>query len=298
LADRIGVQADSYVLCNPPYSLVEDNLADDWAQRYVSSENGRTGRETYAARTRTLKHFFDMMRQRMEPLPAPVNMCQITEFANPKTGEPFTFDRDQAKYGLNGQTHGRVTLYCCPHDQVIGVTTIQGIGWRGLSTAEIEATHGQGVFTQRVFAHNYTVGQAPSCGEEPHYYGYYSNHWRNKEGFTVDENTFWSPASPRAKVRIGQGWYASSTLGKLASVFLFPLLLITKAVLEMKPVPLHGSPPKGWKIPIAAPELPEPFQPIALRFGKASPQFDEGHDPAGNARMSNEAQMRSIDQAL
>ncbi|WP_425332386.1 T6SS effector phospholipase Tle3 domain-containing protein, partial [Ralstonia pseudosolanacearum] len=79
--------------------------------------------------------------------------------------------------GLNGKTCGRVTLYSCPHDQVISATTVRGIGWRGMSDAEVKATGGAGVFTQRVFASGFAVGQWN--GDKPPVYDTWKDDWRS-----------------------------------------------------------------------------------------------------------------------
>jgi hypothetical protein len=41
--------------------------------------------------------------------------------------------------GQDRDNRGRVFLYCNPHDQVIGATPVQGMGWQGVSKA---AGHG------------------------------------------------------------------------------------------------------------------------------------------------------------
>ncbi|MBY0242033.1 MAG: hypothetical protein K2X55_22250, partial [Burkholderiaceae bacterium] len=136
--------ADSYVLCNPPYSVVKANLAEDWTQGKLKDRQGGTGRQTRAARIETLRAFFDIIRQ---PACTPPADAQIDEFtANQAHGYTCAADRARYGYGPTQSTRCRVTLYCCPHDQVIGSEAVQGIGWRGLSEAEIKETHGAGVF--------------------------------------------------------------------------------------------------------------------------------------------------------
>ena len=54
VADAQGRQwpciADNYVLCNPPYSVVEDNMAENWTSSNLRAADGSTGRQTAAAR--------------------------------------------------------------------------------------------------------------------------------------------------------------------------------------------------------------------------------------------------------
>ena len=65
--DAAGVQgrcvADTYVLCNPPYSLVSSNFSEDWSQSNMKDKQGGTGRQSRAARIGTLRAFFDIIRQ-------------------------------------------------------------------------------------------------------------------------------------------------------------------------------------------------------------------------------------------
>lgn len=188
LADRAGVQADNYVLCNPPLSLLPNNFMESWSQRTTQDEAGRRGRQTANSRTETLKAYFAMLRARAgcEPAPATVDMRMAN--ACPADGSKgYTAQADRQAHGLNGHTYGRVTLYCNPHDQVISASTIQGIGWMGIHANQITATAGAGVFTQRVFAQGYKVGQAPGK-----LYHYWKDHWRQQ---ALDKSRNYVPAT-------------------------------------------------------------------------------------------------------
>lgn len=141
--------ADTYVLANPPYSLVEANMTDSWAQRGVRDKNGHVGRETYVARKETLRAYFDILRARAELEMPAEDLDRAMESARPSKdgGKPYSAAKDREAHGLyQKNTYGRVTLYCCPHDQVISALTVQGIGWRGMSIDEISATNAWGVF--------------------------------------------------------------------------------------------------------------------------------------------------------
>ena len=149
--------ADTYVLCNPPYSLAEKNFTENWTSGDAEDRHGGTGRQTQAARLGTLRAFFDIIRQ---PASRPQKAEDIDEFmANAAHGFHIATDRVEHGYGTPPKTCGRVTLYCNPHDQVISSSSVVGIGWRGMSGVEIEAAGGGGLFCQRVFAQEFTVGQ-------------------------------------------------------------------------------------------------------------------------------------------
>jgi pimeloyl-ACP methyl ester carboxylesterase len=274
LADTIGVQADNFILCNPPLSLVPDNMMESWTQRSTQDANGSWGRQSAQARYSTLKHFFDLLRARAGLEQAEAKVNELMANACPRDGsQGYTAGADRRAHGLNGSTYGRVTLYCNPHDQVISASTVQGIGWRGLSADEIASTGGQGVFTQRVFAQGYAVGQAP--GQR---YDYWADRW-NK-----GQKGFWYPPSPAAKFSLKQGLESAGWLAKLGTVVTAPLL----SAVDLLGMPVNAEPPApkkgGWAIPIDAPALPEAITPKSQRYGQSSDQFDEAIDPAGNAR--------------
>ena len=179
--------------------------------------------------------------------------------------------------GPQPTTRGRVTLYCHPHDQVISATPIQGIGWLGLSAEEIKATRGDGVFTQRVFAQGFHVGQHGDSD-------YWSNHYRQPARGSAD---FWHPHSPISKYDPDKGVRAStSTAGKAASVRTAAAM---SALMKMLKTPINAVPPDDWRIPVTAPALPEVFTPQSMRFGHPSPQFDQDIEPPGTHRHAGKA---------
>lgn len=274
LADRLGVQADNYLLCNPPLSLLPDNFMESWSQRDSSDSQGGLGRQTFAARVETLKNFFALLRSRAAHAHADEKVDKEMANRSPKVGTAFTAAEDRQRHGLNGSTFGRVTLYCNPHDQVISAATVQGIGWRGMSAQEIEMTNGGGVFVQRVFAHRYSVGQAPGKS-----YRYWDDRWNKDAG--AGKDGFWYPPSPTVTFRLRQGLASSETIiEKILSVITGPLV----GLVGLAKQGVNADVDKGWSIPVDAPELPRQFLPRAYRYGKLSPQFDEGVDAVGNAR--------------
>ncbi|MDI3296813.1 T6SS effector phospholipase Tle3 domain-containing protein [Janthinobacterium tructae] len=262
--------ADTYVLCNPPYSLLRRNDTEGWLQGQVRDVDGNVGRQSGKARRQTLAAFFDIVRgQASEPA---IDPC-LRRMADNETHD-FSLDKDKASHGCGPQkgTRGRVTLYCNPHDQVISATPIQGIGWLGLSAEEIKATRGDGVFTQRVFAQGFPVGQHGD-------YDYWSNHYRQPTRGSPD---FWHPHSPISKYDPNKGVRASSSeAGRTATR---RTAAATSALMRMLKIPIHAIPPDDWRIPVTAPALPEVFTPHAVRFGVPSPQFDQNLDPPGTHR--------------
>ena len=275
LADRLGIQADNFVLCNPPLSLVDRNLTEAWAQRTTTNEHGDSGRVSHAARITTLANFFDLLRARAGCAQSSAWVDQCMANPTPVDGScGFETEKDRVHYGLDGSNHGRVTLYCNPHDQVISADAVQGIGWLGMSKEQIKDTNGEGVFSQRVFAHNYNVGQA---GGEYHYW----NQRRMREPDPYP-GSFWIPPSPPARYSIQQGLASNqSFVGKIMTVLSAPFFVVVTQAAKIR---VNAKPDEQWRIPITAPPLPVEFLPKVWRYGKESDNFDGTWDPAGQAR--------------
>jgi len=271
--------ADNYVLANPPYSLVKDNLSEDWTQQNLVDPHGNTGRQTHAARIATLAAFFDIMRTRKA-----LDALQTTEridrrMANRAGG--FDAKTDRADYGVEGSTYGRVTLYANPHDQVISAVTVRGIGWLGITDRkefnEIEATRAQGVLVQRVFAQGFPVGEIGK-------YHYWHHHWRKPKTGSHD---FWMPHSKIAEHSMKKGLEASTTrLGTFFTVVMAPVAAVVTALLRQR---VNALPDADWEVPVDAPALVPPFLPQSMRFGQASAAFDQGYDPPGASRSVSRA---------
>ncbi|HHV7524861.1 TPA: T6SS effector phospholipase Tle3 domain-containing protein [Burkholderia orbicola] len=292
--------ADTYVLANPPYSLVEANMTDSWAQRGVRDKNGHVGRETYVARKETLRAYFDILRARAELEMPAEDLDRAMENARPSKngGKPYSAAKDREAHGLyQKNTYGRVTLYCCPHDQVISALTVQGIGWRGMSVDEISATNAWGVFSQRVFASNFEVG-----GENK-LYRYWQDDWRKDKN---QKEGFWYPPSPPARYGLGRGVHSNEGwIAKFFTIATSPALYL----FNLTNMPVNEDPPKDWEIPITAPMLDKEtrFLPQALRYGKPSGArdaqgkpieegcFNEGYDPPSAGRDANKENKRDDD---
>ncbi|CAG9170680.1 hypothetical protein LMG23992_01722 [Cupriavidus laharis] len=140
----LGV-ADTYVLANAPYSL-QKNRTDNYAQYSIKTLRGRV---THEARVETLGKFFALVRQWSGLHADDPEVDREVMNSAPRNGETPCKAATDAKAR---QTRKRVFLYCNPHDRVISVSTVQGMGWLGLSDEEVQATKAAGVLYQRVWA--------------------------------------------------------------------------------------------------------------------------------------------------
>ncbi|WBS03977.1 hypothetical protein OU994_06725 [Pseudoduganella sp. SL102] len=268
--------ADTYVLCNPPYSVLKSNFLQSWTESHMKDRYGGTGRQTEQARMKTLRAFFDIIRR-------PASEQQKAEdidkrMANSAHGFDIASDRQACGYGPRQGTCGRVTLYCNPHDQVISATSIQGIGWRGMNQEEITAAGGAGVFSQRVFAQNFKVGVKSN-------YHYWND--RHNRNVKAGNTGFWIPASPKVKYSISQGLSSNKTyFGKVITFLSTPVIVPITVTSAFFGACINAEPGKNWSIPIDAPTLPSAFEPVGMRFGKTS-DFDEYYDAPGQDRDAN-----------
>lgn len=217
--------ADTYVLANPPYSLRGSRL-DNFSQF------DGAGRVTYDARVAGLKGFFDIVRhfQARAQHYSHHAVDQLGFNACPQNGDtPRTAAQDSADH----QTRGRVFLYCCPHDRVISVSPVQGMGWLGLNDKDVQATGAQGILFQRVWAQT-KPGTPYKVGAEP---GYRYRYWHDTIGATPADvgsgwddtagtfkprntnPTFWTPSPDTAGVSFARIWGDSrkSIWGKLVA---------------------------------------------------------------------------------
>ncbi|SFM82325.1 T6SS effector phospholipase Tle3 domain-containing protein [Rugamonas rubra] len=278
VADVRGLEgrcvADNYVLCNAPYSLVNSNFTEDWTEGHMKDKQGGTGRQTEAARIATLAAFFDIIRQ---PASRQQQVEDINKFVE-NNNHPFNAadDRKQYGYGIAPATCQRVTLYCNPHDQVISSMTVQGIGWRGLSKKEIDATKGVALLCQRVFAEGHRVGVKD---EHRGVYRYWEDHYRKPEAGT---HGYWFPESPTAEYSLVKGLKANqSFVGRVLSVLSAPFMIVATKLAGMH---INALPDEKWEIQLTAPDLPKPFMPQALRFGAVEKKFEQSYESPGQSR--------------
>ncbi|VWB52452.1 T6SS effector phospholipase Tle3 domain-containing protein [Burkholderia lata] len=299
--------ADAYVLANAPYSLARadgpnpsDTFMDTWSQRATRDGGGRRGRQTYTARTKTFGKFLSIIGTRKAyELPADkIDEDMANERVSPTSKRSYAAQEDRVRHGLNESTYGRVTAYCCPHDQVISAVTVQGIGWRGIDENELNDIGVPGVLTQRVFASGFHVGVQKR-------YRYREDDWRHgKKGTT---SGFWYPPSPPAKFNlIGALKGNESVFGVAATLASAPIMFfVTQISSALNLFRVNAIPPEGWTVVADAPALDEPFPPKALRFGKpietkdgnATSDFNEGNDPPAAWRdaSKSEADKRADD---
>ncbi|WP_323119487.1 T6SS effector phospholipase Tle3 domain-containing protein [Burkholderia alba] len=314
LGDRLskdaGVRcvADTYVLANPPYSLLGTTKGDGspgmevWTDRNDKDSHGNRGRVGNTARVDTLKKFFALIAQgkdREDQRDAlDFRMTMANHQPGPDNQPLYDPDGDRASYGVQNHTYGRVTLYSNPHDQVISAAPVQGMGWRGLRPEEVALVKGTSLFTQRVFASGWTVGT-----KEPVTYYTWENDWRYGKGST---KLFFYPTSPPARfdlvknLRGNEHWVA-----KILSVSLAPILyVVTMTTSSLGVARANGEPPKGWNVLCDAPGLPETFTPKAIRLGKpieevrdgtATSDFNEENDPAAAYRNKDKSGTNSDD---
>lgn len=292
--------ADTYVLANAPYSVVESNALESWTQRGYGDPNGQHGRETFGARIKTLDNFFQIIGAQAANEPTPDAVNQEMENSQPsENGKPYKAETDREAHGLKtdgpyNKTFGRVTLYCCPHDQVISASPVQGIGWRGMSSEEISKANGQGIFTQRVFSTNWMVGD-PSLKT----YNYWDNDWR--ASVRKNDDDFFYPASSKAQYGLSRELRGDHSLpGVVAAGLVAPVLKIGLLLAKMS---VNASPPrvghqKTWEVPLEAPALDDPFSPKTIKYGSpmkkitltgadgmtVESEFNESYDPPSAAR--------------
>lgn len=269
--------ANTYVLCNPPYSLLEENGTENWTQSSTGNDDTGYGRQTYEARIGTLQNFFKIIKQQAKPQQANVvDACSANE------PHDFTMAKDTAKcaYGPGNANYGRVTLYFNPHDQVISAKTIQGIGWRGMDKKEIEKTGGDGVFCQRVFAQGFHVGGPKES------YHFWNDHYvkgPDKKPLKAGSKEFWYPESPCAQYSIKKGMDANESL--IPKILTATTALFLWPILEIARIRINGLPPMGWETPLTAPKLgKEGFLPQSFHLGNYSDEFDDRLDAPGFSR--------------
>lgn len=273
--------ADTYVLCNPPYSLQEAKFIENWSEGHMKDRDGGTGRQTRDARIRTLAAFFKIIRDSAKDIQTEeqINLAM----ANKKHNFDATDDRAKYGYGPAG-TCGRVTLYCNPHDQVIGSATIRGIGWLGMSKEEISETKSADIFSQRVFA------QAFPIGDEKKTYHYWTDHYAaQNDNKGVKKDKYWYPPSPSVRHRMTLS-RERGVVGNIVTISAAPVLILVTTLANSK---VNAFPDKKWEIPLTAPKLPSIFKPRALGFDGPSEEFDERYDIEGQQRDSQRVRTKT-----
>lgn len=283
LGQQDDALADTYVLCNPPYSLESlgiDKLVNDDSK----SATGQFGSVTTAARKQTFRNFLDLVKARLargQPLDV---INRYHGFAHPETGQPlfglgaFPGDPKTAPApGADRDNRGRVFLYCNPHDQVIGVSPVQGIGWRGVSQAQLAEIGADGVFHQRVWA---TPG-----GRQSPPFAVGAPDWTGRAYRYIEDNhdtrRFWNPPGPAMRYTLSLN-DSQGFVSKIVTVLTSPIVYI---VTRMFTFSINDDPKKDWAVPITAPVLKVPVTARSLRYGQEG-EFDQGKDPSRDALAS------------
>jgi len=295
--------ADTYVLCNPPYSVEKlfmygyANTRDSYTHVTEHGEQGpqtRTVRvETRTAENRliTLKHFVDRIHTRGEQSKAGQPLATINEYVeNTQDGRTHFKLAENADYdsGHDRDNRGQVFLYVNPHDQVIGSSSIEGIGWKGV-TADQLAQLGCDKFHQRVWAQGFPVGDPAKTT-----YHYWRDHW-NQAGIAQDKQNFWYPQSPKIRWVFEQGRYDESAAGKTFAWIVGGMLGLGLKFIDAlgKALRVNNLPPQDHLIPLTPLPVPKvdggypiPRSPRAQKTegDMKHSDFDEAQDKAGPIR--------------
>lgn len=288
MGEAEGAMADTYVLCNPPYSL--QSLGQDRIVNHdARSAQGQFGSVSAEDRQETFKSFLARVKACAKPGMASQPLDLINRFhghIKPGTTE-YSFKLDEfptnvatiPQPGVDRDNRGRVFLYCNPHDQVIGVSPVEGIGWRGLDAGQLGAVGAEGVFHQRVWA-------MPG-GQQTPLFSVGAPEWTGKAYRYVEDNhdpkRFWSPDPPTMKFVLSlnedQGFFS-----KIITILTAPVFIVaTRVGSAFGLLSLNNTPPKSWAVPITAPVLPEPVTPYAVHYErgeKVEGDFDQGKDPS------------------
>ena len=219
--------ADTYVMVSPPYGL-HSLFLQDWQQRTELDAEMRAGDICTADRVECLRKFVGLVAARRGKGPSVARINAERRLPATCAGYRMseTFPLPEVAAGAQDRDNrGHVFLYANPHDQVIGATPVQGIGWRGVENTLVSLSeppdggryvfpkkvellnHINGIdyrnpaaatFHQRVFAQGLRVG-AP---DKPRY-RYLKDHY--DPAVLTDPKRFWFPPAPEAKYRRGYG---------------------------------------------------------------------------------------------
>lgn len=280
LGEKEGHIADTYVLCNPPYSL-ESLTMDKLVNHDSKSAVGEFGSVSTLDRKTTFRNFLEAVKNRAgqgQPA-ASINDKQL--FKDCATGEirfqlnPFPANPKQPPQpGQDRDNRGRVFLYCNPHDQVIGVSPVQGIGWKGVSSEQCAELGTAGVFHQRVWAQPGGQQSTPFAVGGPAWTGVSYRYRQDNH----DPKQFWHPLPPAMHYSLSLN-DRQSFISRIIAIGTAPIVYIVTHLFNLR---INDDPPKTWAVPIDAPALPEPVTPRSRRYGETG-DFDEGADPAADA---------------
>lgn len=291
--DGKGV-ADTYILANPPYCVLPN-----WVDNLVQYDNvNDLGRITMLSRRKTLDRFFEIVKNRNDDLAS--DDCVNGYMSN--TRSPWYRGEDQTAY----PSHKRVFLYANPHDQVIAVSTVMGMGWMGLPQEVLAGRdkdmagakqpyvfkHAEGVLYQRIWAQGnpakYSKDSPFKVGDVPgKSFVYYDESDPTKaDGIQGGKGQFWLRKPLPLRFHLRRVWAdeRKSLLGKAGAtiqggIYEFAFVLIRLGSLGNASYPtVNATPPSGWKIHVNAHKVPNPIEPISIHL--YHPQTDEtGQQP-------------------
>ncbi|UDM49820.1 DUF3274 domain-containing protein [Cupriavidus sp. MP-37] len=299
--------ADTYVLANPPYSVLP-NFFENFAQYNADTDLGRV---TVYARRKTLDRFFEIVGSSSFDHASDDCVNAMTPTRRPKEGEvPWTAGEDSK----GRQTRKHVFLYSNPHDQVISVSTVQGMGWLGLSKEVLAGTdhdmresakargdrpyafaHHADVLFQRVWAQGNPgkYGQMPfEVGSKPSSFVYYDKGNPSKaDPIQGDGNAFWYRKPLPLRFHLTRVWEDDQRgVGeKLGATVLGGIYEMTFALLRVTTfghvsyVPVNADPPNGWSVPINAPAVKEPIAARAIHLYHTDKQAPDDGGQSGKA---------------
>ena len=232
-----------------------------------AARHRRRGRAPVDARQETFKNFLNAVVDRFNKTHQPledINNRQRNQ--DPDTGEDRFILKDMGDAsdtpypyvrGQDRDNRGRVFLYCSPHDQVIGVSPVQGMGWQGVSKAQRDALDVNKRFHVRVWAQAKPRGSKDRSGTG---FQVGSAEWK-QYNYLEDNHSrrFWNPPAPPVRYRLSYN-EKQGFVSKVITAVAAPLLIVATRVFSLR---INDDPKKGWTVGINAPELPIPSNPRA-----------------------------------
>ena len=124
--------ADTLILCNPPYSLVDETPMLASAVDYYSGRDAAmaqryprlSGGQTLHARLTTLANIVGGVQKKKHTIP-PLAELPDTSKHRGVVGAKWVASEDR-------DNRGKVYLYFSPEDMTVGLANVQGIGWQGV----------------------------------------------------------------------------------------------------------------------------------------------------------------------
>ncbi|MGZ3182147.1 MAG: T6SS effector phospholipase Tle3 domain-containing protein [Telluria sp.] len=136
--------ADTLVLCNPPYSLIEEvpfpvSVTEDYSgedQQMAGRYHHVTGGQTMHARVQTLANIVRAVFERRQIHP-PLEELKDAKKHCGVVGAKWEPGRDR-------DNRGKVYLYFSPEDMTVALANVQGIGWQGIPDYQLGSAYPPG----------------------------------------------------------------------------------------------------------------------------------------------------------